>query len=297
MAAIRVLSLLLLSCQVYGDSLLGKEVAVTSALHAPYLSLKSDHANRMGNDKYEGYTMDLLTQLAAKLGCKFFVKLVADGKYGRYDVATSSWSGMMGEVVSGEAEMVVADLTMTSERERAVDFSFPFMHVGITLLVKKPSRWEVPINSVDDLVKQNKVKFGTAKGGATEQFFKNSKVPTYQKIWETMQANEGFATSNNEGVEKVLDGDYAFFMESGSAEYHTARNCQLTTVGELLNLKGYGVVLRQGSVNMEEVNIAVLELREEGVLDVIKKKWWAQRGSTCLNEEWTQSLWNLLPSF
>ena len=121
--------------------------------------------------------MDMLAEIATKLGCKFSVRLVSDGKYGRYDSSTGSWTGMVGEVVSGSVEMAVADLTTTASRERAVDFTVPFLHVGITILYKKPSwarRMTASVNSVDDLARQTKIKFGTVKGGSTSQFFKVS---------------------------------------------------------------------------------------------------------------------------
>jgi len=34
--------------------------------------------------------------------------------------------------------MAVADLTITSERERVVDFSTPFMNLGISIMIHKP---------------------------------------------------------------------------------------------------------------------------------------------------------------
>lgn len=46
---------------------------------------------------------------------------------------------------------------------------------------------------------QDDIKFGCVKGGATERFFKNSKVGFYNKVWEKMvDMNE--MTSNNEEV-------------------------------------------------------------------------------------------------
>lgn len=43
--------------------------------------------------------------------------------------------------------------------------------------------------------------------------------PTYKKIYETLQRNPSLYMANNdEGQEKVLREDYAFFMESTSIE-------------------------------------------------------------------------------
>ena len=42
------------------------------------------------------------------------------------------------------------------------------------------------------------------------------------------------------------DGDYVYFLESTAAYYYVSNNCQLTTVGGLLDSKGYGIALPQG---------------------------------------------------
>lgn len=38
------------------------------------------------------------------------------------------------------ADLAIADLTITSERERAVDFSTPFMNLGISIMIRKPEK-------------------------------------------------------------------------------------------------------------------------------------------------------------
>jgi len=288
-----------------GTSLTGKDVTVTTVINAPFMMLKPDHTNRIGNDKYEGFLMDLLTIVSKYMKFKSFsVSTAPDGKYGRYDNTTNSWNGMIGEVMKGTVDMAMADISITSYREKAVDFTVPFMHVGIGILYKKPSwikQWRAPISSVHDLANQNSVKYGTVRGGSTNHFFKNSDYDIYQRIWEAMEAMEEdepvYTASNLEGVQKVLDsdGDYAFFMESASLKYHMSRHCQLTQVGGILSHKGYGAVLPQGSPYREELNIALLELQEDGTLFQLVKKWWNQ--DECLLQEdngFIQSMWNWL---
>ena len=74
---------------------------------------------------------------------------------------------------------------------------------------------EAPINSVDDLAKQTKIKYGCLQSGSTNSFFKDSKTEVYQKLYRVMSENEKevMMTSNKEGIDKVLmqQGSYAFF--------------------------------------------------------------------------------------
>ena len=54
---------------------------------------------------------------------------MADGKYGGFDGAR--WNGMIAEVLESEADMAVADLSITTERLNAVEFSMPWMNLGV----------------------------------------------------------------------------------------------------------------------------------------------------------------------
>ena len=42
--------------------------------HEPWLQLKADSGGRVGNDRFEGFVMDLLDQLADKTGARFEVE-------------------------------------------------------------------------------------------------------------------------------------------------------------------------------------------------------------------------------
>lgn len=60
-----------------------------------------------------------------------------------------------------------------------------------------------------------------------------------------MTHKDQLTKSNEEGLERVKNGGYAFFMESSSIEYYTERTCNLTQVGDLLDDKAYGIGMRK----------------------------------------------------
>lgn len=47
------------------------------------------------------------------------------------------WTGLIGELVSERADMIVAPLTISPERAEFIEFSKPFKYQGITILEKK----------------------------------------------------------------------------------------------------------------------------------------------------------------
>ncbi|XP_066275123.1 glutamate receptor 2-like [Branchiostoma lanceolatum] len=62
---------------------------------------------------------------------------VADGEYGRYRDDTGAWTGMVGDVVGGTADIAVAIVSITSRRQEVGDFTLPFYANGITFAMRK----------------------------------------------------------------------------------------------------------------------------------------------------------------
>lgn len=66
--------------------------------------LKKNHEQLVGNDKYEGYIVELAAEIAKHVGYQYKLKLVSDGKYGAKDPEIKMWNGMVGELVYGVSE-------------------------------------------------------------------------------------------------------------------------------------------------------------------------------------------------
>ncbi|KAM6970057.1 glutamate receptor ionotropic, kainate 4-like [Aplochiton taeniatus] len=383
------------------DSVFNTTLTITTILENPYVMLRSDHQRLEGNERYEGFCVDVLRELAELLRFSYRLELVADGVYGVAE-ANGTWTGMVGELISRKADLAVAGLTITSGRQQVIDFSKPFMTLGISIMYRAhvarrpgyfsfldpfspgvwlfmllaylivscvlflvarltPYEWcvseprlrgscnlvlnqytmgnslwfpvgglmqqgsaiaphalstrclstvwwfftliivssytanlaafltvqrmEAPIESVDDLADQTTIEYGTMQGGSTMTFFMNSGYQTYQRMWNFMQSKQPsvFVKSTEEGIDRVLNSNYAFLLESTMNEYHRQRNCNLTQIGGLLDTKGYGIGMPLGSVYRDEIDLAILMLQENNRLEILKRKWWL--GDLCSKEE------------
>lgn len=65
----------------------------------PYVMFKKSDKPLYGNDRFEGYCIDLLRELSGILGFRYEVRLVEDGKYGSLDDGTGQWNGMVRELM------------------------------------------------------------------------------------------------------------------------------------------------------------------------------------------------------
>uniref|UniRef100_A0A674PBD7 Glutamate receptor n=1 Tax=Takifugu rubripes TaxID=31033 RepID=A0A674PBD7_TAKRU len=121
------------------DSLSNRSLIISTILEEPYVMFKKSDKPLYGNERFEGYCMDLLKELASILGFTYEVHLVEDGKYGYQDETTGQWNGMVKELMDHRADLAVAPLAITYVREKVIDFSKPFMTLGISILYRKPN--------------------------------------------------------------------------------------------------------------------------------------------------------------
>ncbi|KAK7495272.1 hypothetical protein BaRGS_00013454, partial [Batillaria attramentaria] len=386
----------------------------------PFLMLKcpNDGSPCTGNQRFEGYCVDLIERIAENVGFQYTLKLVKDGNYGSPQADGKTWNGMIGELIRKEADIALAALSISEVRERVVDFSKPYMDTGTSIMIKKPDkqqggvfsfksplsdevwisiafgflavsfvlflvgrfspyewpepneqkeeeggagtnvspnpftlantlwfslgalmqqgsdispssisgrvvgaawwfftliiissytanlaafltieRMDMPINSPDDLVKQREIRYGTVENGSTQTFFKESEVTVYKQMWNFMKEAEPsvFTPSVEEGVKRVRQckGKYAFLLDAAMNEYHNQRKpCNTLKAGRNLDDKGYGIATPLNSDLREQINIAVLELREVGELHKLERKWWYDKGECGCNvkESKTSSL-------
>lgn len=91
----------------------------------------------------------MLRALSDRINFTFDLALSPDGQFGHYLIKNLSntlggvkkeWTGLIGEIVSERADLIVAPLTINPERAEFIEFSKPFKYQGITILEKKPSR-------------------------------------------------------------------------------------------------------------------------------------------------------------
>ncbi|XP_052755260.1 glutamate receptor ionotropic, kainate 2 isoform X3 [Galleria mellonella] len=129
----------------YGDNqrqiveiLQNKTLIVTTILSAPYCMRREASERLTGNAQFEGYAIDLIHEISKILGFNYTFKLAPDGRYGSYNRETKEWDGMIRELLEQRADVAIADLTITYDREQVVDFTMPFMNLGISVLYRKP---------------------------------------------------------------------------------------------------------------------------------------------------------------
>lgn len=68
--------------------------------------------NVVGNERYEGFCIDLLKEIAQMVGFEYRIELVPDSKYGVIDLETGEWNGIVRQLM----DKVCSALTVVLHR-------------------------------------------------------------------------------------------------------------------------------------------------------------------------------------
>ncbi|PSN42076.1 hypothetical protein C0J52_16395 [Blattella germanica] len=272
----------------------GKKFGLDESNSSPYVMKKYTGEDLHGSDRFEGYVIDMLEELSQVLGFTYELKI--NYEYGSLDPQTNKWTGMLHELQMGRADMVVADLTISTERYFAFEFTMPFINTGISILYFKPSPHHGfsvlslfslklspfqrhSIKNSGQFTFENSLWFAVASlrplGCGIEP--KDSSDPMFQRMYtEMVSSPDVLVPSTEAGMERVKTekGGYAFLTDALTIEYAVMCDPDLIQVGGLLNYKGFGIALPHGSPHRKFLNAGLLRLKESGRLFALKVRWW-----------------------
>ncbi|CAB3985655.1 glutamate receptor 2-like isoform X1 [Paramuricea clavata] len=94
--------------------------------------------------RFTGFCIDIVRELAKPeyMNFNYTIAIQTHGT-GSVNEKTGRWSGIIGELIDQKAEMGTGSLTITAQREKAVDFSKPFMDFKMALILRKPVEEEL----------------------------------------------------------------------------------------------------------------------------------------------------------
>ncbi|XP_021362769.1 glutamate receptor ionotropic, kainate 2-like isoform X3 [Mizuhopecten yessoensis] len=118
------------------QELSNKTLRVVTVLDKPYVLEIEPDDRRINGPRYEGFCIDLLDRIAEKLNFNYTV--TPTKSYGGCKDGFKKCDGMVKELVERRADLAVAGMTITWDREQVIDFTKPFLNLGITILYKKP---------------------------------------------------------------------------------------------------------------------------------------------------------------
>lgn len=193
--------------------------------------------------KVSGLDAEIIEQISQKTGIK-------------YEWKNMNFDGLIPALQTHKIDVVIAGMSITPEREKAVNFSIPYLSSNVTFIANKSK----PINGEEDL--KNKTygaELGTTKEAAARKV-EGAKVVPF--------------TSNTAALVALKSGKIdGIVVDESVAKSFIEKNQELE-IAATLSGEPKAIAFNKDSVALKETfDKALKELLEDGTIDKLKAKY------------------------
>ena len=200
-----------------------------------------------GSKEFDGFDMDLICAIGKQLNMKV-------------EILNMGFDALIPAINAGNIDVAIAGMSITPDRQKAVDMSDPYYVSGLVVVVGKDNAAVKSVNDLND--KGIAVQIGTT--GAERA----AKVPG-AKVKNFNTNAEVFLELKNKGVEAVIiDKPVAeYFLATGGGKDYAK------IVGDTMEAESYGISLKKNSPLTKDINKALLDLKKNGEYEKLYTKW------------------------
>ena len=198
--------------------------------------------------EYVGFDIDLL-------------RAISENQNFSYEIKHEGFDAAMGAVQSGQADAMIAAMTITEERKESYDFSDGYFRTGLIFFTSKGNN----IQEYENL----RGKVVAAKIGTLGTTYIESIADEYGA--EVLNFEDTPTMFN-----AIVQGNaVAGFEDFPQVQWAIKNGMELQTIGELINPDFYGIAVKKGENPelIEMFNKGLVNIKENGVYDEILKKW------------------------
>lgn len=207
---------------------------------------------RDAKNELSGFDVDIANEIAHRLGRE--PKLI-----------TSAWDGILAGLVANKYDLIVGSMAITSERQKAVNFTDPYYLSGAQLIVPEGSA----IKGEKDLA--GKV-VGATLGETYGEYIKKN----FPEVKRIATYKGGVPNLLLEIKNKRID---AFVSDRlvGLYAIKQSGNTKAVLAGGLLYKEEMGIAVQKKDTELlEEVNNALEAMKEDGKYAEISQKWFGK---------------------
>lgn len=202
------------------------------------------------NDRGEptGYDVDVARLLAERLGV-------------RLEVVEVTGANRIPMLQSGQIDVIIANITATLERAKAIDFTMPYLRAGVKVLVQRSAN----VKGIEDL---NGRKVVVGRGGTGEQVIKRL-APKAVLVYVDSYAPEGILLMRQGRADAAL--------EDNSLIDYTAKQYpdRLIALPQLHTSDAICFGVRKGDPDfLRWLDMFISEYVRTGLYQEYYRKWW-----------------------
>lgn len=199
-----------------------------------------------------GVSVDLAQALGKALGKKIIIQNMA-------------FDGLIPALKTGKIDLVISSMTATAERAQSIDFSDPYLHTGLCLLVNSNST----IRSIADLDRPGRTV--AVKKGTTGQIYAAEKIK---------QARVLVLDKEAAAVLEVVQGKADAFIYDQMSTFQNWQHNQASTKAILtpFQKESWAIGIRKGNKQLkEDINRFLKGFREQGGFEQLGDRYLKQQ--------------------
>ncbi|MFC5547099.1 transporter substrate-binding domain-containing protein [Massilia aerilata] len=199
-----------------------------------------------------GYDVDVAKALAARLGVPVRFS----------DVSSDARISML---MSKQLDLVVANVSITPQRARVVDFSIPYNQAGLRVIAQKSAH----VKTLADL---NGKRVVVGRGTTADAFLKKS-APQAVIVYTDNFAPDGVLLLQQKRVDAGVE-------DSSLLDYLASKNGELETLPAMYGNTPIGIAMAKGDpALLKFVNGFVADYVRSGAYASNYKKWWGAKAA------------------
>jgi polar amino acid transport system substrate-binding protein len=176
-----------------------------------------------------------------------------------------NWDGLIPSLQTNKVDVVISSMTITDERKEVIDFSDPYAHSYLALLVNKDSQ----VKSIEDLNEEGRTI--DVKKGTTGYIYANKNLT---------KATINALSSENACVTEVTQGKADAFIYDQLTIYRQNQLNKETTDAVLIpfqDSESWGMAVNKGNEELlSEINAFIKEYKEKGGFEEVTNKYMAE---------------------
>jgi len=200
--------------------------------------------------QYDGFDVDISTELAKRLGVK-------------PEFVATKWDGLIGGLQADKFDIIIAQMSITEERKKAVDFTDPYVVTGAVLICRQGD------NRFHQLSDIKGYKVGVGAGTTFETLARSvegADVHTYEAF--------------NDYLQDLMNGRLDVIINDSLLAGYTIKhgNLPITITSGLLDTDTIGMAIKKGNEDfVKRVNEILAQMKADGTYDKIYEKWFGTK--------------------
>ncbi|KAB2336710.1 amino acid ABC transporter substrate-binding protein [Cytobacillus depressus] len=195
---------------------------------------------------YIGFDVDVSNELAKRLGVEA-------------EFIATKWDSLIGGVKADKFDIIIAQMTVTDERKKSVDFTDPYVVTGSVLVTREGTN---DITKLEDIKGKN---VGVGGGTTFEEVAKSvdgANVKLYKSVGDYIQDLQ------NKRLDVIINDQLLM-------GYNIKENkLPIKITSEILNKDEIGMAIKKDNEDfVKKINETLAAMKEDGTYDEIYKKW------------------------